>query len=427
MMPEENIEFDVCFVTFNKIDNDARTINMSRVLSENGKKVCIIGLSEDEPSDLHSNKMVPGGNDPDTSHSFKRGLGGDDSNTSHSFKRGLGGDDPDTSPSFKRGLGGVLYYKIKNSSHPKMWNRWLSFSKETKRIKPLIKSKIFIAEDLYSLHIVCRLAKKQNSKFIYDSREIYSALGPLYKNKIKQKILSTYEKYYIRYVDEVIVSGKLDGEYLKDYLNHDIPYHVIMNLPFFNKPIESNVIREKYKISDNDIAIIYQGMILPGRGVDLMIEALQYIKNVHFFILGEGGYEAEYNSLSKDLQVYDRVHFCGLISYEELHKWTCSADIGLVYIEPISFSYELALPNKLFEYCMAGVPSLVSDLPAMREVLFQDEIGLLLKVGIKTEQIADSIRSIYENREQYIANCKIASRKYNYESQKEIILGMCET
>jgi len=381
MLSNENIEFDVCFVTFNTIDNDARTINMARVLSESGKKVCIVGLA---------------------------------------------GNVQSASPSFKRGQGGVFHYQLNNPSHPKMWNRWFSFSTATKNIKPLIRSKIFIAEDLYSLHIVRRFVKKQNAKFIYDSREIYSALGPLYKNKIKQKILSFYEKYFIRYIDEVIVSGKLDGEYLRKYFKHDLPYHVIMNLPFYRKPVNSNIIREKYNIKKDDIAVIYQGMILPGRGIDKMIEALPYIENAHFFILGEGGYIDEYKKKSDELKVSERVHFCGLIPYEELHDWTCSADIGLVFIEPISFSYELALPNKLFEYCMAGIPSLVSDLPAMREVLLQDKIGLLIKPDIKVVQIAESIRIIYEDREQYRANCKNAAKKYNYEGQKEIILDICE-
>lgn len=379
-MPAEiTKEYDVCFVAFNKIENDARTINMALTLSNFGKKVCIVGLVEHNISQ-NENKF----------------------------------------------LAGVDLYQINHSPNPRMWNRWLTFSNETKKLKPIIKSEVFIAEDLYSLHIVRRWTKKTGSKFIYDSREIYSALGPLYKNKFKQFLLSIYEKYFIRYVDEMIVSGQMDGEYLKKYFKHNVPYNLVLNLPYYKEPVKSNLIRDKYQISDNHIAVIYQGMILPGRGINKIISALQHIENAHFFILGEGGYRFQYEKLSEDIGVMNRVHFCGLIPYNELHQWTCSADIGLVFIEPISFSYELALPNKLFEYCMAGLPSLVSDLPAMRDILTHDNIGLLINVDLSPAQIAEKIRFLYANKEKYKTKCRIASMKYAYESQQETILGMLD-
>jgi glycosyltransferase involved in cell wall biosynthesis len=410
-MPSQTAkEYDVCFITFNKVENDARTINMAKTLVKHGKKVCIIGLAENS-STIGSPSM----------NEISEGV---DPIVSPSNKRGLGGVDPIASPSNKRGLGGVFLYTINQSPHPRMWNRWLDFSKQTKRLLPQIKARCYIAEDFNSLHIVRRWTKKEKSKFIYDSREIYSASGPLYKNKAKQKILSQYERYFVRFVDEIIVSGKLDAEYLKKYFKHNIPYHIIMNLPYYSEPVESDIIRKKYDLPATDIAIIYQGMILPGRGIEKIIESLHYINHAHFFILGEGGYRQRYEELSKSLQLDDRVHFCGMIPYKDLHKWTCSADIGVVFIEPISFSYKLALPNKLFEYCMAGIPSLVSDLPAMRDILEKDEIGMLIDVNAKPQEIAEKIEMIIKNRDKYQKKCKIAARKYSYETQAEKIIGM---
>ena len=39
--------------------------------------------------------------------------------------------------------------------------------------------------------------------------------------------------------------------------------------------------------------------------------------------------------------------------------------MGLCLIQPICRSYELTLPNKLFEYACAGLPILASDLPVI--------------------------------------------------------------
>jgi len=48
---------------------------------------------------------------------------------------------------------------------------------------------------------------------------------------------------------------------------------------------------------------------------------------------------------------------------------TASVDIGVSLIENLSTSYYYALPNKLFEYIMADVPVVVSNLPQMKKLL----------------------------------------------------------
>ena len=71
----------------------------------------------------------------------------------------------------------------------------------------------------------------------------------------------------------------------------------------------------------------------------------------------------------------DRIHFLGAVNHNELLTYTASADIGLALIENISISYYYALPNKLFEYIMAGVPILSSNLPQMKKVIDDYQVG----------------------------------------------------
>ena len=44
-------------------------------------------------------------------------------------------------------------------------------------------------------------------------------------------------------------------------------------------------------------------------------------------------------------------------------------------IEPICRSYELTLPNKLFEYAAAGLPMLASDMPVIASTIREWDIG----------------------------------------------------
>ena len=68
--------------------------------------------------------------------------------------------------------------------------------------------------------------------------------------------------------------------------------------------------------------------------------------------------------------------FCPPVPYEELLEWTASADIGLIIYSPDdSPNVKMCLPNKLFEYLMAGIPVLASELDAVVDVIKSYSVG----------------------------------------------------
>jgi hypothetical protein len=60
---------------------------------------------------------------------------------------------------------------------------------------------------LYALALAVKLANK-NTVVIYDSREVFSALGPMHNDSFKQNIISQIEKRLIRRVDKFIAIGR---------------------------------------------------------------------------------------------------------------------------------------------------------------------------------------------------------------------------
>ena len=162
-----------------------------------------------------------------------------------------------------------------------------------------------------------------------------------------------------------------------------------------------------------------------GRGLLPTIRSLQYNINVVLCILGSGDFKEVLVKEAKALNVEDRVIFCGNIPYDELHEWTCSADIGISLIEPISFSYELALPNKLFEYCMARIPSIASDLPAIRKVVDAYPIARIIPPDSSPETIAETVKEMSNesNRKAFVDTCEKAAKVFSYDSQEEKIIS----
>ena len=53
-----------------------------------------------------------------------------------------------------------------------------------------------------------------------------------------------------------------------------------------------------------------------------------------------------------------------------------AADIGLCLVQNVSLSDYYCLPNKLFEYCFAGIPVLASDFPDISSLISEYNLGM---------------------------------------------------
>lgn len=370
--------FDVCLILLQSVINDARTLNIARTLRKNGKSVGIIGLGNKNDAEILAQE-------------------------------------------------GIFLFPLEKLTNKRLIFRLPEFYKHTRSLRNTVQARSFWAEDVYSLPPATHFARMSNSSVIYDAREIYSAIGALHNRPITQKLITMFEKYYARKATKIFTSGDLDSDYLEKYLNVVRPA-VVMNVPPFREPKPSEKLRNFGKVPPEMKILVYQGMISEGRGILPVISALPHLPNVVFCLLGsaENEFEKKIRTKSKKLGVSERVFFCGKIPYDELPTWTASADAGVAFIEPISLSYEFALPNKLFEYCMAGIPALVSDLPALKKILEEFSCGVIAPSSSDSIALADFINKLLsENRrKEFIKYCHLASAKYCFEAQENTILEL---
>jgi glycosyltransferase involved in cell wall biosynthesis len=282
------------------------------------------------------------------------------------------------------------------------------------------KYDIYFAEDIYTLPFVSLIGKIKNGKIIYDSRELYGYLAGLRNRKIIQNILRILEKIFIKRVDIVICTGDMDAEFLKNTYTISNTL-VIKNLPLFIKPSSPIDFYSRLGISKNKKILIYQGVILHGRGIGLIFSILKSLPNYVAIFIGDGEYKKYYEKLAIDLGLKGQVFFTGKIDQKELLNYTAGAHIGMALIENISLSYYYALPNKLFEYILAEIPVIVSNLPQMDAIVKKFEVGISVDPNNENE-IIESILKITTNEETYRQlklNCSNASKILNWEKEVE--------
>ncbi len=284
----------------------------------------------------------------------------------------------------------------------------------------LIKTKadIFFAEDFYTLPFVTIIGKIKRAKIYYNSRELYAFIGGLRNRPILQSFIRLIEKFFIKKVDLVLTTGEMDSKFLENYYKIKNTL-VIRNIPLFQRPTQVFNFRKQYNIPQNSLILLYQGVIIEGRGIPLIIKSLHQLNDCYFIILGEGEQKNNFQKLANEFNVSDRVIFAGVYEQSELINYTAGADIGLALIENISISYYHALPNKLFEYIMAGLPIIVSNLPQMKNIVENYKVGEVVDIE-KGESIVPVIKKWKKNAallNEYKKNCLIAAKELNWQEE----------
>jgi hypothetical protein len=78
---------------------------------------------------------------------------------------------------------------------------------------------------------------------------------------------------------------------------------------------------------------------------------------------------------------YPNIHLLSPVPLDEVGRSTRGADVGLCLIESVCLSYELSLPNKMFQCLFESVPVLINDLPEQSRFVRQFQCGWIVPPG----------------------------------------------
>ncbi len=273
------------------------------------------------------------------------------------------------------------------------------------------KYDIVLSNDLDSLpagYLASKLRKKQ---LVYDSHEFFTELPELVKRRLQKNVWLWFEQKILPKTKySYTVCNSIANKYNDLYSAN---FQTIRNLP-----LKKECVLESEK-NDKHI-IIYQGALNIGRGIELMIQAMQFIENAELWIAGNGDIEEELKQLGTQDLYKSKVKFIGRIPLSDLHVITCKASIGLSLEENIGLNYYFALPNKLFDYIQAQIPVLVSDLPEMSAVVNEYKVGEILYERTP-EALAQKITDMLSDNnkiEFWQTNLKEASEELIWEKEQ---------
>jgi glycosyltransferase involved in cell wall biosynthesis len=171
---------------------------------------------------------------------------------------------------------------------------------------------------------------------------------------------------------------------------------LVRNVPVYYPSVSDNSrLHERLCLPPETRIALYQGYLKENRSLDVLVRAARFLPSTLVLVLmGNGASKAGLEALIAAEGVGERVRLLDAVPYAELLAWTASADLGLIIFSPdASLNVRYSLPNKLFEYLMAGLPVLASELPAVNEILNRYGVGATVST-LDPEAVAHAITAM---------------------------------
>lgn len=212
----------------------------------------------------------------------------------------------------------------------------------------------------------------RGASVVYDAHELETEKHGW--NKLAKGIGKIFECFAMLFVDSMlVVSQSIMDWYSIRYPRKKI--YLVRNAPVRKAGaiVESDILKTKFKISENEVLFIYQGMLSEARNVGLLLNVFCKVKTGnHIVFMGFGDLEDRVIECSKE---YSNIHFHEAVKQNEVLKYTASADIGFSILDNSCLNHYYCLPNKLFEYIVSGLPVIVSNFPDMAKMVSELKCG----------------------------------------------------
>jgi glycosyltransferase involved in cell wall biosynthesis len=284
--------------------------------------------------------------------------------------------------------------------------KFLGYHRKIRRAVREKRTDVVLACDLYSLSAAAWMKHTGRAKaLIYDARELYTGLPAVIHRPMSKFVWKTLERRGLIRTNLIIVTAPNDADAILRVHNF-LPRPVLVrNLPWREPQIQPDrTLLERFGIPKDAKIVVYLGGLQQGRGLDILIEAVQD-SAFHLLLIGDGNLRSQLEA-----RATSNIHFAGSMQSDEALRVVAACDVGISLVELDSPSYKLALPSKQFEYMMCGVPIVSSQIPQVLD-LFRNEEWVTfvdardvnsVRNGIQ-KAIADSERPDIREREKALA------------------------
>jgi PEP-CTERM/exosortase A-associated glycosyltransferase len=282
------------------------------------------------------------------------------------------------------------------------------------RAMTLLERQVMLAVEEFQPHIVhahspvlvgipaARVAQRAGLPFVYEVRDLWENAavdrGRFRQNSVLYRLARAAETRVLRRADAVVAICESLRRELTPRVGHAGTVDVVANgvdVDAFAPCPEPEGLRQRLGLARRQI-VLYAGSFQPYEGLELLVQAmphvLAHVPDAHLLMVG-GSASLAYASgatgaLQEDslgilvgqLGLQSRVTFTGRIPHEDVRQLYTLADI-VAYPRLLTLTTALTTPLKPLEAMAMGRAVVVSDVPAVRELVVDGKTGVAFRAG----------------------------------------------
>lgn len=294
---------------------------------------------------------------------------------------------------------------------------------------------VIIVRDLPLVKSGIIVANFRKSKMVFDMAEcypeMYESAAKFSNRSLATKVLKSpwfakhYEKSVVAKVDRILVMIQESKVRLLSMGVDEKKISIVSNTPPVDK--FKGAIHEH---NGSQLRIVYVGFLSKLRGLDLLIEgAAHYIKSqgstnaIRIDIIGKGEQKERLIALSNDLGISKSVKIHGWLDQDEVDKLMALANVGALTYR-VCGHWNHTIPNKIFDYMLAGLPVLATEVIPIERILRETNSGLVCK-DLDPLDIAKKLALLCDPQKRTILGKNGRSAiesKYNWGNDEKILI-----
>jgi glycosyltransferase involved in cell wall biosynthesis len=224
-------------------------------------------------------------------------------------------------------------------------------------------------------------------------------LDKMHYGRIKRFVFRCYfnlmhklEKYVLSKADVIIaVSDKIKKEIEQFSDAKILTMYNGVDSSVFKPDYTTQDLIKQYKITGNDVILLFVGRLEPQKGIVDLISSVPYLpNNIKLLVIGTGSLRQE---IEKRIKNFDgRIALLGKVADADIVRLYASADI---FIAPSLYEGN---PLTVLEAMSSKLPIIASNIPEMREIVTPGVNGLLFEPR-NPKDLAEKINLLVQSKD----------------------------
>ncbi|MEM9053009.1 MAG: glycosyltransferase family 4 protein [Bacteroidota bacterium] len=220
-----------------------------------------------------------------------------------------------------------------------------------------------------------------------------------------------------------------ENSYKPIYENHTKKLETVLNMPDISL---LSKFEQKVRPKNETIELYYLGGITFNRGIGIIIEALEILKDqghqVKFHCIGpiENHVMKQIEGLEIYNQVKSTIRFYGAMRLDKALEFSMSCHIGLSVLLPVQ-NYLESYSTKIFEYMAIGLPVITSNFALYESVIEKYNCGICID-PLSPAELAQAIAKLSSSNELRMSMAKngidAAKNSFNWKVEEKKLLNV---